>query len=315
MNAKYMKLMVCAALFYTVQAKAQGQAVLSVNTDARTAAMGNVLTGSEGMYLYSNPPALFYSGKKFTADASASVFEKDGSAEGVFGLYTASVGCKLAGRHAAFTGFKYAGGLKFKGYDSMGEPTKDYKPYDWTIDFGYAYMIGNGFSAYATGSVIFSHLSKNATGGAFTIGGVYRKDRIMIARKPASLILNAKVGAMGPKLDYGNGFKTSLPTHMAVGGELMTEVAPKHKLGTALAMRYFFQPSESKVMMAGGGVEYTYNDMVSVRTGYEYGDHDLGHFTVGAGFKHNGFRFNGAYIMKTSDMGNSCFMAGLGLDF
>lgn len=32
----------------------------------------------------------------------------------------------------------------------MGEPTKEYKPYDWTIDLGYSYMIGNGLAAYAT---------------------------------------------------------------------------------------------------------------------------------------------------------------------
>ena len=196
MNSKHIILTACTALLCAVQAHAQGQnlPILTASTDARTAAMGNVSAAAEGMYLYNNPAAFFAADKRVTADASASLYEKAEGADGTFGLYTATVGWQFARHHAAFAGFRYAGGLKFKGYDMLGEPTKDYKPYDWTIDMGYACMIGKGFAAYATGSVLFSHLSKNATGGAFTVGASYQNSSVTFARKSARLMVDAKLG-------------------------------------------------------------------------------------------------------------------------
>ena len=316
MNSKHI-IIACVALLCTMQARAQGQdlSVLAANPDARTAAMGNAAVAADGMYLYNNPSAFLCANKKFSADASASIYEKTEGYEGTFGLYTATVGYKFANRHAAFAGFRYAGGLKLKGYDMLGEPTKDYQPYNWTIDLGYAYMIGNGFSAYAVGNVIFSHLSKNAVSGAFTIGASYQKSTTTAGNKSANLMLDAKVGAIGPQLDYGNGNKTTMPTYVAVGGALTVDVADKHQVGGAWSTRYFFRPSEYKVLMLGAGLEYTYNKMVSLRAGYEYGDRNLSHFTMGAGFKYGGLRLNGAYMLKTANAGSSYCTIGLGYDF
>lgn len=316
MNSKHI-IIACIALLCTMQARAQGQdlSVLAANPDARTAAMGNAAVAADGMYLYNNPSAFLCANKKFSADASASIYEKTEGYEGTFGLYTATVGYKFANRHAAFAGFRYAGGLKLKGYDMLGEPTKDYQPYNWTIDLGYAYMIGNGFSAYAVGNVIFSHLSKNAVGGAFTIGASYQKSTTTAGNKSANLMLDAKVGAIGPQLDYGNGNKTTMPTYVAVGGALTVDVADKHQVGGAWSTRYFFRPSEYKTLMLGAGLEYTYNKMVSLRAGYEYGDRNLSHFTMGAGFKYGGLHLNGAYMLKTANAGSSYCTIGLGYDF
>lgn len=316
MNSKHI-IIACVALLCTMQARAQGQdlSVLAANPDARTAAMGNAAVAADGMYLYNNPSAFLCANKKFSADASASIYEKTEGYEGTFGLYTATVGYKFANRHAAFAGFRYAGGLKLKGYDMLGEPTKDYQPYNWTIDLGYAYMIGNGFSAYAVGNVIFSHLSKNAVGGAFTIGASYQKSTTIAGNKSANLMLDAKVGAIGPQLDYGNGNKTTMPTYVAVGGALTVDVADKHQVGGAWSTRYFFRPSEYKTLMLGAGLEYTYNKMVSLRAGYEYGDRNLSHLTMGAGFKYGGLRLNGAYMLKTANAGSSYCTIGLGYDF
>ena len=316
MNSKHI-IIACVVLLCTMQARAQGQdlSVLAANPDARTAAMGNAAVAADGMYLYNNPSAFLCANKKFSADASASIYEKTEGYEGTFGLYTATVGYKFANRHAAFAGFRYAGGLKLKGYDMLGEPTKDYQPYNWTIDLGYAYMIGNGFSAYAVGNVIFSHLSKNAVGGAFTIGASYQKSTTTAGNKSANLMLDAKVGAIGPQLDYGNGNKTTMPTYVAVGGALTVDVADKHQVGGAWSTRYFFRPSEYKVLMLGAGLEYTYNKMVSLRAGYEYGDRNLSHFTMGAGFKYGGLHLNGAYMLKTANAGSSYCTIGLGYDF
>lgn len=317
MNSKHMIIIACAALFGATQAKAQGQSlpILTANPDSKTASMGNASVASDGMYLYNTPSAFFNTDKRFTADAAASLYEKEDGAQGLFGLYTATIGYKLFKRHSVFGGFRYAGGLKFNGYDMMGEPTKEYKPYDWTIDLGYSYMIGNGLAAYATGAFIFSHLSKNAYGGAFSVGLSYTKDNITMAKRPASVMIDAKVEAIGPDLDYGNGHKSSMPTHVSLGGKMEVDVTDIHKVGAALATRYFFRPTDAKVFMLGGGVEYTYNNLLSARAGYEYGDHNLSHFTMGAGVKYHNFRINGAYMLKTADGGKSYCTIGLGYDF
>ena len=67
--------------------------------------------------------------------------------------------------------------------------------------------------------------------------------------------------------------------------------------------------------MLGAGLEYTYNKTVSLRAGYEYGDRNLSHFTMGAGFKYGGLHLNGAYMLKTANAGSSYCTIGLGYDF
>ena len=59
---------------------------------------------------------------------SASLFEKDEDIEGRYGLYAATVGYKLAKRHAVFAGFRYAGGLKLKGFDMLGTQLRTISP-------------------------------------------------------------------------------------------------------------------------------------------------------------------------------------------
>ena len=78
MNTKHIILMACAAFLGAAQANAQGQdlSILTVNTDAKTAAMGNASVAAEGMYLYNNPAAFFATDKTFTADVAASFFLK-----------------------------------------------------------------------------------------------------------------------------------------------------------------------------------------------------------------------------------------------
>lgn len=317
MNLKYFLLCAVAALFGAAQADAQGQDlfILSAHPDARTAAMGNANAATEGMHLYNNPAAFFAADKQVTADASAFVYPQDKEVGGTLGLYTATAGLRFAQRHAAFVGYRYAGGLKLKGFDIQGNPTKDYQPFDWTIDLGYAYQLGKGFAAYATGSVIFSHLSKNATGGAFTLGAAYRNTALQLAERPTQLTLDAKVAALGPQLDYGNGSRVALPTHLSVGGALSMELTEQHQLAAALTSRYFFQPADTKVFQLGGGLEYTYRHCVSLRAGYEYGSHQLSHFTAGAGVKVHGLRLNAGYMLKTTDQGGNYCTLGVGVDF
>ena len=50
MNTKHIILMACAAFLGAAQANAQGQdlSILTVNTDAKTAAMGNASVAAEG---------------------------------------------------------------------------------------------------------------------------------------------------------------------------------------------------------------------------------------------------------------------------
>ena len=79
MNSKHVIIIIaCAALLGVAQANAQGQdlSVLAANPDARTAAMGNAAVATDGMYLYNNPSAFLGTNKKFSADASASIYEK-----------------------------------------------------------------------------------------------------------------------------------------------------------------------------------------------------------------------------------------------
>ena len=103
MNSKHI-ILACLALMGAMQANAQGQdlSILTANADARTAAMGNAMVAAKGMHLYANPSAFLGDDKRFAADVAAATFEKEQGIEGTFSLYTASVGYKLASKHAVF---------------------------------------------------------------------------------------------------------------------------------------------------------------------------------------------------------------------
>ena len=80
-----MIIIACAALFGATQAKAQGQSlpILTANPDSKTASMGNASVASDGMYLYNTPSAFFNTDKRFTSDASVSLYEKEDGAQGL----------------------------------------------------------------------------------------------------------------------------------------------------------------------------------------------------------------------------------------
>ena len=69
MKTKYIILTACATLLGVAQANAQGQnlPILTANTDACAAAMGNTSVAAEGMLLYNNPTTIFSLDKRFTA--------------------------------------------------------------------------------------------------------------------------------------------------------------------------------------------------------------------------------------------------------
>lgn len=297
--------------------RAQGRALpfLMLNPDARAQSLGNTAVGlSQGMYLYTNPSGIFYTDKKASVDASLSFFPKEEGATGHLGIYTATGHWRPAKSHAVMLGFRYAGGLTFPGYDLFGQPTKDYKPFDWALDLGYAYRFTPELSVFASGSFFYSHLSSNARGGAFGLGATYHKRDVRLGNHSAAYTLTAKVSDFGPKLDYGN-TEADLPASASLGGEFSMALSEQHAIAASLGARYYFLPKDSHLFTSGIGVEYTYDKKYSLRAGYELAEHNMSHATFGAGIKYGGLKFNAAYALKTSDNGVNHFTLGLGFDF
>lgn len=317
MNKKSIFAACMVAILSTAGAVAQNRTlpVLSVSNEAGSASIGAItVTGSGGIHIYTNPAFFVLGDNKGAVDVSAAMFSKQEGDVGQFGVYSAGAAYRVAGRHAILAGFRYAGGLKIAGFDALGNPTKDYKPYDWTADIAYTYRFSTRFAAFIAGSAVYSHLAKNARGGSVSFGAVYNSENIKLGSVPARYSISTRVSDLGPKLDYGS-TEVNLPASAAIGGRLEMDLAPEHMLTAAVASRYYFMPSHDKLLTAGIGAEYMYNRTVAVRAGYELSQHNLSHITLGAGLCYKGLRLNAGYLLKTNNQGSNNFIVGLGFDF
>ena len=110
------------------------------------------------------------------------------------------------------------------------------------------------------------------------------------------------------------GIPQSLPTSVAVGGDWAVNFAPQHALTYALTCRYFTPKDASETLLAGG-LEYTYNRMLSARVGYQYADKGSNALTFGAGGELSGFKLNVAYHHAFADYGVDALMVGIGYAF
>lgn len=300
-------------------AAAQGRIfdIVEGNADPRSAAMGNTTLGlSESFQLYNNPAALVYSSKTLSASVSGD-FTLPSTPFGTPMQYAGTVGYKIGDKRAVYIGGRYNGGLSIPithDTDMAGGNSSVLKPYQWTLDLGYAFTITRGLVLHGTGSYAQSYLGRKSSGLLFGVGANYATG-IDLGSTPSFLQVGLRLMDAGTSVKFDDtGVIYALPTSVALGGEWEFALTEEHHLSWALSSRYF-TPKDASLFLAGTGVEYNWRDMVKVRGGFQYGQHDLSKATVGLGAQWNGFHIDAAYSIGLAQTALNNLSVGLGYTF
>lgn len=307
------------SLFAVLPLRAQGSRPLSfleTPSDARSAAMGNItLNKTDRNYLYTNPASFFNGNAKLTATATGLTHLMPSNDFYVGNLLYGSVtaGYRFLDRHAVFAGFRYQGGLGIRGgsNDQWGANRRRTTPFDWSVDLGYAFKFNDALAAYASGSFIQSYTGRVAYAGAFTIGANY----LFTFSEQSDLNLGARLADFGSPIYYGTKEGYALPTNAQLTADYGHAFSDDHKVRAVLGGKYYFLPYRAQIFQTNIGAEYTLKDMVSFRTGFQYGTKDTSLWTIGLGGAYRGIKLDLGYLGAINEYGANRLMLTLSYDY
>lgn len=280
---------------------------LTVSPDSYSLSLGGtgVISPASAFAIYNNNAATALSPFKGAFAASYTMWQPATTDNQLMSL---SGFIKMGKRSAISLGSRL---FLYPAYDlsnPQGIVTGAFNPRELSVDLGYAYNISGSFSAAATVHYISSKMGPQAAGSAFAadLGLMYQ---------PGNLSLGLTATNLGSKIDYGYG-PYSLPAQIKLGAAYCFSLQEKHLLSVTVQAGYLIVNSG---ITAGIGLEYSYNNLISLRVGGHYGDPEKGipsHLSAGLGFKFKGLTLNAAYLLaqKDSPLANS-LSVGLGWAF
>jgi len=280
---------------------------LTLSPDSYSLSMGGtgVISPASAFAIYNNNAATALSPFKGAFAASYTMWQPTTTDNQLMSL---SGFIKMGKKSAVSLGSRL---FLYPAYDlsnPQGSVTGTFKPSELSVDLGYAYNISGAFSAAATVHYISSKLGPEAAGSAFAadLGLMYQ---------PGNFSLGLTATNLGSKIDYGYG-PYSLPAQIKLGAAYRIGLKEKHLLTAGIQAGYLIVNSG---ITAGIGLEYSYNNLISLRIGGHYGDSEQGipsHLSAGLGFNFKGLTLNAAYLLaqKDSPLANS-LSVGLGWAF
>lgn len=300
---------------FTTNVLSQGRIlpILETSVDVRSAGMGGVTLGdTKQMHIYSNPAASVFSDEWMNIDVSSVISPM--TDVGRLTQYNLATNIELHPNRALFLGARWRGGLKIP--TTVTNYEKGFvSPYEWTADIGYAFRVIPEVVAYATATYFQSDMGRQTKGLDFSVGAGYQK-LLRLCQTSTLLTLGFRLSDIGKPIRYGEtGIPYSLPTSIQAGGDWQIALAPQHQMTYALSMRYF-TPKDARLLTVSTGVEYCFNNMVSARIGYQYGQKEASRLTCGIGAGYKGFHADISYQHSLSKaMGSNSLLVGVGYAF
>ncbi|WP_340153899.1 type IX secretion system outer membrane channel protein PorV [uncultured Marivirga sp.] len=222
-----------------------------------------------------------------------------------------------------------------------GSTGTDFSPKDFSIAAAYSRKLSDNLSASLTSKFARSNLFGNytnnnqsnpspATALGVDLGLLYTKD-LLVNGKDSDFSTGLQISNIANKVSYsGDDNEQFLPINLKIGSAFTTELDPYNKLTVALDFNKLMvpTPNESDTIPAtllegmfgsfadapGGfqeelreitistGVEYWYNNVFAVRTGYFYEHTTKGgrkYFTAGLGFRYQVLGLDFSYLIPT----------------
>lgn len=311
-------LMVGVALLLAMMVNAQSRSLplLEAPTDARAVAMGGqTLIHTESNYIFLNPVSILYGDQVTSVGVTGMMYPSFNGVDGTLMYGNFSAAYRLHDRHVLHVGGRYQGGLTYPGgaTDQFGKPGKDISPYDYSVDLAYGFRITDQLAAFATGSFLQSYIAEAAYSAGFGLGVNYHSADLL---PMDGALFNAAVAVrdLGAPIEY-NGTNYDLPSNVTAGVDVRLPFAPEHVISFAVGARYFFMPTNSSLLQLNVGGEYSWNDMIAIRGGFQYGQNETSVATFGAGVHFAGFRLDATYLLGIAEYTPNRPMFTIGYSF
>lgn len=298
---------IAISIFYNINiAFPQTVGFLEFSQDARTLSLGgiNLILSPDAYSIFNNTATSAFSEDHMAVSAIYSSWLPKTSDNTILG---ASGFMKLGQKIAVDFGFRDVGFQSYQMTDDNGNISGTFTPTEYSIGIGMAYQLASGFATSLNLNYISSDMgAKVAKAVSADLGFIYKMKKINIG---------LKVSNLGSKIDYGyNAY--SLPASIQLGAGSSFEMNAQNTITASLNTGYFLHNSS---VFAGCGVEYSYNNLISLRTGFHYGDKTKGippFLSSGLGLHYKGITFDFAYLFAGNDSSvKSSFSAGLGYKF
>lgn len=269
--------------------------ILEINTDVRTAGMGNANMGFTRSALYEHPTVSLFNDNRFEVSTMVGIYPKEDV--GRLLIMAGQCNVKIGERHLIMAGGRDLRGYAIPRVDESGLEGTAIRPYEQSADLGYAYKIGNTLAVFVRGSLYRMHHAQTATTFGISAGVSY-SGQFALQGRQSNYMFQLAANNWGGKLKYaGQQSSYALPSSIELGGEVCLPFADNHEISAAVASRYFALPADASTFVVGAGLEYKLFQCAAIRTGYEMGNGNNA-FTLGAGAGFRGLHLDVAYELS-----------------
>lgn len=286
-----------AAIFSPAAINAQAVQFMDYNPDTRTAGLAGagVSLGASAFSMWNNTAAPGLSDATMDIAVSYGLWQPSAAANSV--ISAAGYG-RVAKFMTVSAGIKYFSYSPYSITDAEGLVIGSYTPKELTAGIGIAFRVLPILSVGANLHYVHSDIGGKKKGGAVStdLGALLDLKFMRIGVTAANI---------GSKIDYGGPAAYNLPTNLklGIGTTQYLGKEDKHALTASLQGGMIM---EGSALFAEAGLEYAWNDIVRVSTGYHYGSSSIlgivpSYASIGAGCKFLGIYFNAAYIIGTSN--------------
>ena len=276
--------------------------------DPASGAMGFAGVASSSSIAYSsfsNPAMIPFFDKTGDIAFSYQNWAPDGVKSSNFNL---GAGFKLFdGRLGFGFGGAFQNGEKYDTFNEAGVMTGSYTPNDMQINLGASSLITKNFSfginlRYARQSLSHDNASYETVA-----------TDMFIAYRLNEFNFTAGLSSLGSSVKSASDEDFTIPTSATLGAEWHRTLAKEHGIKAVADFDYFFSDN----VTAGFGAQYSWKDMVFIRTGYHFGSDKAvlpSFLTLGGGIKHKRIRLDAAWLTGNDAIKNSLSL-GLGIMF
>ena len=198
----------------------------------------------------------------------------------------------LNGKMGVALGFRYGMNPSYPVMDDSGREKGTYTPSDLQINAGFSWRFLPFLSAGVNLGYASSSLAEGYSYGALATD-------VFVMSKLSDFKVALGVSNLGTKVKSASGASFALPSSLTLGAGYDKTFAQKHGVDVLLDADYYFSGS----FAAAAGAGYTYNNLVSVRAGYRYGEGAVlpSFASVGIGVNVIGIKLDAAYLIATGD--------------
>jgi hypothetical protein len=290
-----------------------GAPFLRIAADARAAGMGDtgVATAVDAFSQQWNAAKYPFSENKFGIGFSYTPYLT--SLTNDIALLNLNYYNKINDRSTFALGLRYFGLGETVFKTNEDDPGQAVDPNELALEGSYALKLSNNFSMAVTGRYIRSDLKLQevdangsvANSFAVDLASFYQSNEMTFKSFQGVWRAGFNLSNLGPKLNYSNysGSESALPSNLKIGGGFDFIFDKNNKLATSIELNKSLAKGVNGVT-TGLGLEYLYQNLFALRTGYFNDSDELGNlnfFTFGAGLTVKKLKFDLAYLASTTN--------------